>query len=57
MVERRDYEQEAYLDRYFGSSQNHPDLYHLLLNTKLFPLEQAAEIIKQALPLLETFEG
>jgi CMP/dCMP kinase len=57
MVERRDYEQEAYLNRYFGSSQDHPDLYHLLMDTKLFPIEQAAEMIKQALPLLTTFEG
>jgi cytidylate kinase len=57
MVERRDYEQEAYLNRYFGSSQDHPDLYHLLMDTKLFPLEEAAEIIKRALPLLATFQG
>lgn len=57
MVERRDYEQEAYLNRYFGSSQDHPDLYHLLMDTKVFPIEQAAEMIKQALPLLGTFEG
>jgi len=57
MVERRDYEQEAYLNRYFGSSQDHPGLYHLLMDTQLFPIEQAAEIIKQALPLVATFEG
>jgi len=57
MVDRRDYEQEAYLNRYFGSSQDHPDLYHLLMDTHLFPIEQAADIIKQTLPLLATFEG
>lgn len=57
MIERRDYEQEAYLNRYFGSSQDHPDLYHLLIDTGLFPLEQAAEMIKGALPLLATFGG
>lgn len=57
MVDRRDYEQEAYLNRYFGSSQDHPDLYHLLMDTKLFPIEQAADIIKQTLPLLATFGG
>ena len=57
MVERRDYEQEAYLNRYFGSSQDHPDLYHLLMDTHLFSLEQAAEMIKQALPLLANFGG
>jgi cytidylate kinase len=57
MVERRDYEQEAYLNRYFGSSQDHPDLYHLLMDTKLFPIQQVAQMIKQALPLLATFEG
>src|SRR5712692_1259746 len=51
MVDRRDYEQAAYLNRYFGSSQDHPDLYHLLMDTKLFPIEQAADIIKQTLPL------
>jgi cytidylate kinase len=57
MVERRDYEQEAYLNRYFGSSQDHPDLYHLLMDTNLFSIEQAANMIKQTLPLLATFEG
>jgi cytidylate kinase len=57
MVERRDYEQEAYLNRYFGSSQDHPDLYHLLMDTNLYPIEQAAEMIKQTLPLLATFGG
>ncbi|MGH2482799.1 MAG: AAA family ATPase [Ktedonobacteraceae bacterium] len=57
MVERRDYEQEAYVNRYFGSSQDHPDLYHLLIDTHLFPLEQAADMIKQALPLLANFGG
>ena len=57
VVERRDFEQEAYLNKYFGSSQDHPDLYHLLMDTKLFPIEQAAEMIKQALPLVATFGG
>ena len=57
MVERRDYEQEAYLNRYFGSSQDHTDLYHLLMDTKLFPIEQAAKMIKQTLPLVAMFEG
>ncbi len=57
MVKRRDYEQEAYLNRYFGSSQDHPDLYHLLMDTKLFPIEKAAEVIKQTLPLVATFGG
>ncbi len=57
MIERRDYEREAYLRRYYGSSQNHPDLYHLLINTALFPYEQAADLIKQALPLVKTLGG
>ena len=57
MVERRDYEQEAYLNRYFGSSQDHPDLYHLLMDTNLFPIEQAADMIKQTLQLVANFEG
>jgi cytidylate kinase len=57
MVERRDYEQEAYLNRYFGSNQDHPDLYHLLMDTNLYPIEQAAEMIQQTQPLLTTFGG
>jgi CMP/dCMP kinase len=57
MVDRRDYEQEAYVNRYFGSSQDHPDLYHLLMDTQLFPLDQAADVIKRTLPLITTFGG
>ena len=57
MIERRDYEHEAYLRRYYGSGQDHPDLYHLLINTGLFPFEQAADLIKQTLPLVKTLRG
>ncbi|HLX55431.1 MAG TPA: cytidylate kinase-like family protein [Ktedonobacteraceae bacterium] len=56
MVERRDYEHGAYLRRYYGSGQHYPELYHLLINTGLFPFELAADLIKQTLPLVKTFE-
>jgi len=52
LIERRDYEQDAYLGRYYGSSQHQPYLYHLLINTGLFTFELAANLIKQALPLV-----
>lgn len=51
-VERRDYEHEAYLRRHFGSHQERPELYHLLINTGLFPFEQAADLVRQTLPLV-----
>lgn len=57
MVERRDYEHEAYLRRYYGSNQDRPELYHLLINTGLFPFDLAADLIKQTLPLAKAFEG
>ncbi len=54
LIERRDYEQDAYLGRYYGGSQHQPYLYHLLINTGLFPYDLAANLIKQALPLVAT---
>jgi len=53
LVERRDYEHEAYLGHYYGGSQQQPYLYHLLINTSLFTLEAAANLILQALPIVE----
>jgi len=53
MIERRDYEHNAYLGRYYGGNQNQPHLYHLLINTGLFTYELAAHFIQQALPLVK----
>ncbi|MBA2285153.1 MAG: cytidylate kinase-like family protein [Ktedonobacteraceae bacterium] len=50
MIEQRDYDHDAYLRRYYGSDGHQPSLYHLLINTGLFPLELAASFISQALP-------
>ena len=49
MIERHDYEQESYLRRYYGSDGHQPQLYHLLINTGLFPHKLAAELIGQSL--------
>ena len=57
MVERRDYEHEAYLRRHYGSHQDRPELYHLLINTGLLPFDLAANLIQQALPLAASFHG
>ncbi len=51
LIERRDYEHNAYLGRYYGGTQHQPNLYHLLINTGLFTFELAANLIQQALPL------
>jgi cytidylate kinase len=56
MIERRDYEHNAYLGRYYGGNQNQPHLYHLLINTGLFTYELAADFIRQALPLVKEIE-
>ncbi len=53
LIERRDYEHNAYLNHYYGGNQNQPYLYHLLINTGLFTHELAADLIKQALPLVK----
>jgi len=55
MVEHRDYEHEAYLRRHYGSHQERPELYHLLINTGLFPFDLAARLIQEALPLVGAF--
>ena len=56
LIKRRDYEHNAYLSRYYGSNQNQPNLYHLLINTGLFTYELAANIIQQALPLVKEMD-
>lgn len=53
LIERRDYEHNAYLGRYYGGNQHQPYLYHLLINTGLFTYELAANFIKQAIPLVK----
>jgi CMP/dCMP kinase len=53
MIERRDNEHNAYLSRYYGGKQNQPHLCHLLINTCLFTYELAANLIKQAIPLVK----
>jgi cytidylate kinase len=53
LIERRDYEHNAYLNHYYGGNQNQPYLYHLLINTGLFTYELAANLILQALPLVQ----
>jgi cytidylate kinase len=57
MVQHRDYEHEAYLRRYYGRDQDRPELYHLLINTGLFPYNLAARLIRETLPLVGTFGG
>jgi cytidylate kinase len=52
MIERRDNEHNAYLSRYYGGNQHQPYLYHLLINTGLFSYETAANLIKQAIPIV-----
>jgi cytidylate kinase len=57
MVKHRDYEHEAYLRRYYNSQQDRPELYHLLINTGLFPFDLAAQLIQETLPLVGAFSG
>lgn len=51
LIKQRDYEHDHYLRHYYGSDGHQPGLYHLLINTSLFPLELAAALILQALPM------
>ncbi|HEV2583250.1 MAG TPA: cytidylate kinase family protein, partial [Ktedonobacteraceae bacterium] len=57
MVAHRDYEHEAYLRRYYGTHQERPELYHLLINTGLFPFDLAANLIRETLPLVGAFSN
>ena len=56
LIERRDYEHNAYLGRYYGGNQHQPNLYHLLINTGLFTYELAANLIQQTLPLVKEMD-
>ena len=51
LLDQRDYEHDSYLRHNYGSDGHQPSLYHLLINTSLFPFELAAHFISQALPL------
>lgn len=53
LIEQRDYEQDAYLRRYYGTDGRQPGLYHLLINTGLFSFQHAADFICQALPVIK----
>ena len=53
LIEQRDYEHDSYLRRYYGTDGHQPALYHLLINTSLFSLELAADLIHQALPVVK----
>lgn len=54
LIEQRDYEHDSYLRRYYGSDGHQPGLYHLLINTGLFSLDLAADLIKQAIPVIKS---
>ena len=57
LIEQRDYEQDTYLRRYYGSDGHQSSLYHLLINTSLFSFDLAAEFICRAIPVIkETHE-
>ncbi len=56
LIEQRDYEQDAYLRRYYGTDGRQPGLYHLLINTGLFSFENAANFICQALPTVKNLK-
>ncbi len=53
LIEQKDYEHDSYLRRYYGNDGHQPGLYHLLINTGLFPLELAADLIRQSLPVVK----
>jgi cytidylate kinase len=54
LIERRDSEHNAYMNHYYGGSQNQTYLYHLLINTGLITYELAANLILQTLPLVKS---
>jgi len=53
MIEQKDYEHASYLRRYYGNDGHQPGLYHLLINTGLFSLELASDLIQQSLPVVK----
>jgi cytidylate kinase len=54
LIEQRDYEHDRYLLHYYGNNGHQPGLYHLLINTGLFSFELAADLIRQAIPVIKT---
>src|SRR5581483_1060418 len=56
LVEQRDYEQQSYLRRHYGSDGCQSDLRHLLTNTVSFSFALAAALICQAPPLVTAFK-
>ncbi|MBV9229613.1 MAG: cytidylate kinase-like family protein [Chloroflexi bacterium] len=56
LIERRDYEHDSYLRRYYGNNGHQPGHYHLLINTSLFSFELAAQLVSQALPVVKEIE-
>lgn len=57
MIEQRDYEHDTYLRRYYGTNGHQPSLYHLLINTSLFSIELAADLVRQALEVAKEMKG
>jgi cytidylate kinase len=53
LIEKRDYEQDSYLRRYYGSDGHQSGLYHLLINTSLFSPKLVAEFICQSLHVIK----
>jgi CMP/dCMP kinase len=53
MIEQYDYEHDNYLRHYYGNDGQQPSLYHLLINTGLFSLELASDLIRQSLPVVK----
>lgn len=56
LIKQRDYEHDHYMRHYYGSDGHQPSLYHLLINTSLFSVELAANLILQALPIVKKIE-
>ena len=48
LIERRDYEIDAYLRHNYGSDGHQPNLYHLLINTSLFSFELSAQLMTRS---------
>jgi cytidylate kinase len=53
LIEQRDSESSTYQRYYYGSDGQEPSLYHLLINTSLFPYELAANLIEQSIELIK----
>lgn len=57
LIDRRDYEYDSYASHYYKADRQQPDYYHLLINTGLFSFDLAANLIRQALPLVGEISG